>query len=356
MRSLLLCLPAAVAVVSTELPAQVPVWSVDARPVTVIGTTDGPDESQLLKVHAVHRLPDGRVVVANGKPLEVRLYDASGKFLRRVSRSGGGPGEIQYSAELLEWPGDSVAVYSLGGHRLMLFSPEGALVRETPASDAAPTMHVTLYRRVFLPWRDEASARCARATVEALPASSALREMRADGMGRYWVRNAGGTDWTVFAWNGTAVGKVRLPASLEVYEFDGDLIVGKVRDADDVEQVQVLRVHAPPGGGTVPCDNSVEPIPQVSGPRVDEFKAAVRNAMTAGEAFYARAARYPQNWDDLRSTSYDRPPDSDFQILHTGARGWSAMITDQKSTLTCVFAIGDGAFPGWPDGVLSCGP
>jgi hypothetical protein len=343
--------------IASAVQAQLPHWPVDSRPVTTIGDADAPIDAQLLNVQSARRLRDGRVVVVNGNPLEVRLYGADGRMLRLVSRSGGGPGEVRYRADVLEGPGDSILLFSLGNHRLALFAPDGALAREwLPDAADAPNARVTLFHRAFIPWHNGSWPACARVVVDHLPASLKLREVLPDGTGKFWTREAGGSDWVVYSGGGQALGRATTPARFEVYQVDGDLLVGKTKDADDVETVVVLRVHAArTTGAAATCGAKADSIAAPSGPRVSELKAGLRNGLTAGEAYFSDFARYPQTWDDLRKVNFELPPDSELEILHTGAHGWSFMIADKKSPLSCVVSIGDGGFPDWPDGVLSCG-
>ena len=83
-----------------------------AEPDLVIGVLEGAAEYQLYRVGRPVRLSDGRIAVPNSGSHEVRLFDASGRFLRSVGRLGSGPGEFgEFSAlRLCVLPdGDSAA-------------------------------------------------------------------------------------------------------------------------------------------------------------------------------------------------------------------------------------------------------
>ncbi len=104
---------------ATSLAAQTPAhWPVAAKPVTIIGIDDGTPEQELDHVSGAMRLPDGHVVVANGKPLELRVYDATGRFVRGIGRRGDGPGEFRGRTDFLPAGSDSNLVYDQGSRHV----------------------------------------------------------------------------------------------------------------------------------------------------------------------------------------------------------------------------------------------
>ena len=120
-RPALVLLAGVVGAVARVEAQSAPVWTVSATPVTAIGMVDGPADQELASVSGARRLRDGRVVIANGKPLELRIYDAHGTLLRRIGRTGDGPGEFRGRLDLLPAGGDSLLVYDQGSQRLSLF-------------------------------------------------------------------------------------------------------------------------------------------------------------------------------------------------------------------------------------------
>ncbi len=60
----------------------------------------------------------------------VLTYQRDGRFVRRLARSGSGPGEIRWPAELWRLPGDSMLVLDLGNQRALVFAPTGEAVRQ----------------------------------------------------------------------------------------------------------------------------------------------------------------------------------------------------------------------------------
>jgi hypothetical protein len=67
---------------------------VDTKPALSIGIDDGADAYLLHRVRGALRLADGGVAVANTGTSNIRVFDASGKFVKNVGRSGAGPAEF----------------------------------------------------------------------------------------------------------------------------------------------------------------------------------------------------------------------------------------------------------------------
>ena len=104
-------------------------WTVGARPIVDIGTAEGEPEYELAGVSGVIRLGDGRVAVANMQANEIRFYDRTGKFIKKVGRRGEGPGEFSQLMALHRMNGDSIIANDSRG-RYEVFSDQGDYVRE----------------------------------------------------------------------------------------------------------------------------------------------------------------------------------------------------------------------------------
>lgn len=110
-----------------------------AEPALVIG--DGTDSTQMLfRVQGVRRLPDGRVVVADGSSAQVRFYGADGELRRAAGGQGSGPGEFVALSWLDVGAGDSVIAYDMRQRRFTVLDDTGAFVRNVApsAGDDAP--------------------------------------------------------------------------------------------------------------------------------------------------------------------------------------------------------------------------
>jgi hypothetical protein len=97
------------------LPVAAPVtWMIDPKPLLDIGADGGDTLETFGEVVSTARLPNGDIVIADGKDLGLRYFPASGKFLRTVGRRGNGPGEFNRIIRMLHC-GDSLLVMQSGG-------------------------------------------------------------------------------------------------------------------------------------------------------------------------------------------------------------------------------------------------
>ena len=116
-------------------------WSVDPAPRVAIGEADGDAPYLLDRVEGATRLPDGRIVVADGGSNQLRFYDARGTYLRAVGGSGGGPGEFEHLRGLERCGADSLFAFDLRW-RLTVFTADGRAARDLdpklPGGDMPP--------------------------------------------------------------------------------------------------------------------------------------------------------------------------------------------------------------------------
>ena len=104
-------------------------WSLSLSPVVDIGS--GEDrEVALFGVTSVTPLVEGGVAVGSSSPAVVRLFDESGSPLRVVGGPGNGPGEFSSVQSVVEFGGDSLAVWDPNRRRLSVFTRDGAYQRE----------------------------------------------------------------------------------------------------------------------------------------------------------------------------------------------------------------------------------
>lgn len=124
-----------------------PRWTLSPQPVLSIGTLDGSEAETLFQVNDVERLSDGSWLVSNGGTQEVRVFDASGAYLRSIGGRGGGPGEFVSLSRIYVLPGDSLALYDSRQRRVTVFDPAGERVRDF-GFDPLPQGQVSLFGRV----------------------------------------------------------------------------------------------------------------------------------------------------------------------------------------------------------------
>ncbi|MFQ5680090.1 MAG: hypothetical protein ACE5HP_11605 [Gemmatimonadota bacterium] len=104
-------------------------WSVDPVPELDLATSGRGAPHEFDRVTDATRLRDGTVAVADYTSREVRLFSASGEFLRRVGREGEGPGDFQRLRSVDRYRGDSVVVYDHSLSRVTVLSPEWEAAR-----------------------------------------------------------------------------------------------------------------------------------------------------------------------------------------------------------------------------------
>ena len=103
-------------------------WRIAETPTFSIGAFEGDPAYELYQVMDARKLPDGRIVVANGGSGELRVFDESGTHLESWGGRGEGPGEFgevlaPFSVE--HWPGDSIAASDPFARRLTIFDAQG---------------------------------------------------------------------------------------------------------------------------------------------------------------------------------------------------------------------------------------
>ncbi len=339
-------------------PLSAQAWRVDPKPVTSIGTSDM-SGSELLKVTSAHRLSDGRIVVTNGDPREVRIFNRDGKLLSRFGRSGQGPGEFGYAIELLPTAGDSILVWDLGNRRRVLYRPDGTVLEQfvDPAGSAVMGP-VGLFRRTLARMRPREENSCVKQAIAALPVPpiGTIRELFADDAGRIWTRENGGASWGVHGVDGRPLGAVMLPVGMELFQAGKDFVLGRTTDNDGFDHVLLLRAtlpSAPPGRRL--CVTPPQDTMPVSKIVAAATKTDMRNAMVAFEAYYSDHGKYPTSVADLKGFRMSEPDDGVFVVSRVGAGGYVFGIFNRKTLYMCLVGVGDGIPAGWPNGVLMCG-
>ena len=105
-----------------------------------IGAPEGEEAYLLHWVAGAARLPDGRIVVANGGTNEVRVFDSSGRHLGTWGGDGDGPGEFYSLSQIARWRGDSLVAWHSQGFSISVFDDSGtfgrSLVLRTPGAES----------------------------------------------------------------------------------------------------------------------------------------------------------------------------------------------------------------------------
>jgi hypothetical protein len=117
----------------TTAPGGGHAWTLGETPRTRIGAVSGAEAELLANVRHATVLSDGRIVIANGRPIEVRVFGPDGRHLTTFGRIGEGPGEFGVNgiSGLRALEGDTLAIEN-GGRGVHFFSADGALLRSIP--------------------------------------------------------------------------------------------------------------------------------------------------------------------------------------------------------------------------------
>jgi sugar lactone lactonase YvrE len=70
----------------------------------------------------------GRILVLDFRVQEIRLFDATGKFVKLIARRGHGPGEIQQANGMIQAPDGTIWVNDPANARFSVFRPDGSFM------------------------------------------------------------------------------------------------------------------------------------------------------------------------------------------------------------------------------------
>jgi len=117
-----------------------PAWSLQ-EDVRIGGQSDGP--ANLLDIRGIGLTRQGNIFVLEFKDQELRVFSASGTFLRRAARRGAGPGEIANANGIAIGTDDVVWVNDPSNGRFSLFRADGTFLKQvvTPIRGFAYIWH-----------------------------------------------------------------------------------------------------------------------------------------------------------------------------------------------------------------------
>jgi hypothetical protein len=347
-------------VVAVRATAQTPTWPVAALPITAVGTATGDPNQELVGVLGAYRQSDGHLVIAASTPLQVRRYNARGTFVSLIGRRGAGPGEYRGRLSLYAGHADSILVYDGDTSRWTLYQPNGTVVHSWIATTAERRHFApTAYRRTLMHPTGSPAPACFRTLVDALPLphDTAYREVFPDGADRAWFRDEASAEWTVRSLAGRTLGRVALPDSFELLQIGQGFVVGRRRDSDGLERVEVLRVTMPAHSSPPTCAGRSDSFPADASPAVRTLDIDLRNLEAAGGAFRADYGHYAMTLDSVQHASGFRL--STGTAVHLLAArdglGWDAVARRGESPAWCRILIGDIA-PIWLYRFAFCGP
>lgn len=103
-----------------------------------IGVSDGAEEYMLGEVADIALGRDGSVYVLDRQVPGVRHYDASGRFLRTIGRSGSGPGEFRAMSGIATMGDGRLLLWDTGNWRLNVYAANGDFLTQwvTPSGSS----------------------------------------------------------------------------------------------------------------------------------------------------------------------------------------------------------------------------
>ena len=107
-------------------------WQLSVEPLLEIGAPGAPPRYEFQRIDGARRLPDGRIVVADGGTSAIRMFSPTGSLLWSAGRAGDGPGEYRLIESLGVGPGDSIWVFDYGLRRFTILTIDGGVVRTLP--------------------------------------------------------------------------------------------------------------------------------------------------------------------------------------------------------------------------------
>jgi hypothetical protein len=337
----------------------VPSWPVTAAPTTVVGTRTGDPNHELVGVLGADRQSDGHLVVVTSNPLQVRRYDAHGSFVSLLGHRGNGPGEYRGRLSLYLGPADSILIYDDAGSRWTLYQPIGTFVRSWIATPAERQHFAPVaYRRTLIHATGLAVASCFRVLIDGLPLprDSAYREVMPDGPDRAWFRDEVSAEWTVRSLAGRTLGRVALPAGFELLQIDDGFVVGRRRDVDGLERIELFRVAMPRHSAAPACASRSDSFPPDTSRAMRVLDIDLRNLESAGQAYFGDYGHYAMTLDSVqRASGFRLSTGTDVHLL--AARdgvGWDAVARNINSSRWCRILIGDVA-PIWLYRFAFCG-
>lgn len=93
-----------------------------------VGALDGAEELTFGSVADVLGLPDGGLLVHDAEASAIRLFDASGAFIRNLGGKGGGPGEFVQVNGIARHPSGDLYVWDATGGRVNRYRGDGRYV------------------------------------------------------------------------------------------------------------------------------------------------------------------------------------------------------------------------------------
>lgn len=324
----------------------------------------GDASAQFFRLNSATRLPDGGVLVLNAGTYELRRFDADGAFVEAAGREGEGPGEFEMPKRIYRQRGGNYAVYDVILERTSIYTPDLTHVRDVrqPADSTRTFQRDNWITGRY--WVDALGAPYARATVDRVlrligPPSDPFgyRKVLVTRDGFLWVRDIAGDGtpaphWTIRDNNATMLGTIAVPAGFEPYEIGADYVLGRMRDADGVEYLEMYALERV-------LDGARAPAAAPEGERARPLTSFARQHLTnllrelgiQQEIYYSNNNSYAADPDALGPAHL---AGNGIHIVEADRRGWIGLVITDEHDIICAVAIGAMTPIGWPAGRAFC--
>lgn len=138
-------------------------------------------------------------------------------------------------------------------------------------------------------------------------------------------------------------------------------MLGRWRDESDVNFIHLYRLHRSGGparapewvtAGRVGGETPERGATREADAAFREIRSALRNLVTAQEAYYADHRTYAT---DASSMAWSPPEDLRVDIVAAHGTGWAGVATHRRlAGVICGMAVGGAPPPGWPEGAPKC--
>ncbi len=323
-------------------------WRLDPTPRLDVGDREDGDSVVFSGVADARLLPNGLLAVADAGTATVRFFDAKGTLVLRAGRRGRGPGEFTGGMQMMDYSGDSVAIWDPGQTRWTVVSSRTGATRQPSERLRTPVwVHAGVDIRSAL----AGPAEWVIARIASLSAASpAPRVAQLDETGLLWVRNeADVREWRAYADTGSAIGSVRIPEGERLTHITRDAMVTVALDSLGLERVLVRTLMKGPHAAPVLEPWAVAPVD--SGGRA-RLMSAMRMAVVAQEMYFAEHGHYTAAGDSLQ---FEMPEGTAFRIIEKTDRGWRGVGYFTATGFSCGMIVGLATPAGWSDFEVRCG-
>jgi hypothetical protein len=138
--ALLLLPAAAMAQQKVQLPAADKLLRERPAMIYSLGVEEGEDHELFSGIRSVAFDDKDNVYLLDGNNYRILVFDANGKFVRKISKQGGGPGELMGPASMTVTSDGSIVVNDIGRRAFSIFKFDGTFVKNVPFEEGEMPM------------------------------------------------------------------------------------------------------------------------------------------------------------------------------------------------------------------------